>query len=253
MNDRIEELIVSYLHRGSTPEQERELFDACKNNPDVATMLRQHITLSLKLRMLRDKTEVPQETHNALMRRINELKVDPAPVRASRWAWLPSGVAAPRPAWRIASGTALVTVTAMVALFFLIHPFDGDNGGSAGTASITPRTETVIQTRIDTVYQTRTVSKPVYIVRYEHAKVDPENVAGRPTPLPPSTDLAQQENTSQETTPNTKVNSQTKKPVIEPTIADARVPEAPSYLQQYTSMVSSLEKIRLSSTDRVRE
>ena len=28
MNERIEELIIAYLHRGSTPEQERELFEA---------------------------------------------------------------------------------------------------------------------------------------------------------------------------------------------------------------------------------
>ena len=50
MNDRIEELIVSYLHRGSTPEQERELFEACKNNSEVAALLRRHVTMSLKLR-----------------------------------------------------------------------------------------------------------------------------------------------------------------------------------------------------------
>jgi hypothetical protein len=249
MNDRIEELIVAYLHRGSSPEQERELFDACRTNPDVASLLRQHITLSLKLRMLREKTEVPQEVHNALLRRINEMKVESPSVEKARWSWIPDGFRRVRFGWSHLTGTALATGLAVLALFFFTRTDTVPTSGLNGTTASTAGADTVLLTRVDTVYQTRTLSKPVYIVRYE--KRAPEQNP-TPSPLPadaPSTDVAQ--------APRVPVNIEP--PAIrpandaQPSIAQIMPIETPSYLQQYTTMVTSLEKVRLSSTDRVRE
>src|SRR5512143_2705107 len=106
MNERIEELILAYLHRGSTPDQERELFEACKADPEAAKLLRRHVILSLKLRQLREDTEVPAESRNQLLVRINEEQArlaaeHPAkvvtgniPVRRFGWAHLFGGALA---------------------------------------------------------------------------------------------------------------------------------------------------------------
>jgi hypothetical protein len=251
MNDRIEELIVAYLHRGSTPDQERELFEACKSNPEVAALLRQHISMSLKLRMLRDKTEVPLETHNALMRRINEMKIAPTPERKPIWSWLPIRSKVTQLGWRHLTGTALATAAAMIALFFLTRPASLDGNRELKALAAAP--DTVLLTRVDTVFQARTVSKPVYIVRYEKRQDDPSVAIEKPSPSANAENLAQNNATGEDITGGDAANTQEEKPAITPSLADSHLPETPSYLQQYASMVSSLEKVHLSSSDRVRQ
>lgn len=252
MNERIEELIVCYLHRGSTPEQERELFEACRNDPDVATQLRQHIALSLKLRMLRDKTEVPQETHNALMRRINELRVNPESDPRQRRAWIPFLGGGTSTAWRPIFGTALVTAAVTIAVFALLRPAAIEIPSGGGDASFA-RPDTVLLTRVDTVFRTKTVSRPVYIVRYQERPDQPGiNPVKNQVDLPSTAEAVRQDDAGEaesETHPARKDIT----PVSHPTIAETQVQEAPSYIRQYTAMVSSLEQIRVAASDRIRE
>ncbi len=71
MNERLNELTELFLYRGCTPEQEKELFEACLHNPQMAEALRQQLLLSLKIRQLRDRAEVPADVRNELFRKIN--------------------------------------------------------------------------------------------------------------------------------------------------------------------------------------
>ncbi len=182
MNERIQELITVYLHRGSTPAQERELFEACKNDPEVAEHLRQHLILSLKLRRLRDDITVEDTLHAAVSRRISRL--------AEKDAAVPSAVEAPR-----ATGTAHATgianaagiadaaapprryglrhvfgsavATAAAALLLFLFLPDGGNTPPAQRAEMRPAADTVLVVQRDTVLQVREVERPVYIVRTE--------------------------------------------------------------------------------------
>ena len=90
MNERLQELMESFLHRGCTPEEETELFDACLNDPHAAEAVRQQLILSLKIRKLRDEAEVPLEVRNELFRKINTIAAEtPAePERKRAFAWL---------------------------------------------------------------------------------------------------------------------------------------------------------------------
>ncbi|MBI5645907.1 MAG: hypothetical protein HY962_03170 [Ignavibacteriae bacterium] len=248
MNDRIEELIVSYLHRGSTPEQERELFEACKNNSDVAALLRRHVTMSLKLRGLRDATAVPLETRNALLERINSIPVAQLPGHSA-----PVLPARPRGfGWAHLFGTALAGVAATVILFLLFRPAGSGNQGSETFSAA--RIDTVVVTRTETITEYRDVIKPVYITKREATPVVSE-----PTPDPaanhaPAVDVAETivvpPTHNDETVPTVSegvAQDETPAAPIETRIADAH-----PYLQQYNVMLASLEKVRLTPSDRIR-
>ena len=71
MNERLQELVDLFIHRGCTPEQEKELFDACLHDPGAAETVRQQLLLSLKIRGMREQAEVPAEIRNELFRKIN--------------------------------------------------------------------------------------------------------------------------------------------------------------------------------------
>ena len=251
MNDRIEELIVSYLHRGSSPEQEKELFEACRTNPDVANLLRQHISLSLKLRQLRDNTQVPEETHAVLMRRINEIQIEKTSTQKERRSWFPFFDRGRQPVWRPVGTAILATAAFMLALFFFTRPAKEDPGGSATATVSSP--DTILFTRIDTVYQTRTIRRPVYIVRYEKPHQDTKGLKDNALSGDSPSELATTPVTPRGDSHAEPVVSKDVKPESIPAIAESRLPEQSSYMQQYTNMVTSLEKIRLSSGDRIRE
>jgi hypothetical protein len=126
-------------------------------------------------------------------------------------------------------------------------------GTPAGGMATISSPDTVLFTRVDTVFQTRTLRKPVYIVRYEKP--------GTETRIPKDTSPGDtQASDLAGNTDNTGVSSTGEvptpkgvKPAGTPSIAQSNVPEPASYIQQYTNMVTSLEKINLSNSDRVRE
>lgn len=248
MNERIEELIVAYLHRGSTPEQERELFEACRDNADVAQLLRSHLTLSLKLRRLRDDTEVPPALHARLVSRINEIEhqqagtpVDPVIARVS------GGVQRLVFGWRHLVGTAIAGA-ALATMAFLLVP--GRAVEQDATARIVTVTDTLREMRIDTLVTTRTV--------YRSARQASDAVAGRSDAVPQQ---AAPVPVLQDDAPARTEEFAEAAPVRPARSGDAQrrgtAEESPdqvgtSYIEQYTMMVSSIEQIHLTSQDRVR-
>ena len=266
MNERIQELISAYLHRGSTPEQERELFEACSRNPETAELLRQHLVLSLKLHQLRDETEVPTELHNSLLRRINALEAEGVREEERR---IPAAAAAPevrrRFGWAHLLGTGLAG--AAIALLFLLP---GSPDGELAMQPATALRDTVTLVRTDTLLQIREVERPVYIVRDTEPRVQPE--APRPGD---AGELAQQPAPGREVLPEVRrrTTEQPDQPadtdrvfaVTEPDTAEqaplfadnmrpesgTREAKAQNYLEQYNSMLVSVESVRLSSKDRL--
>jgi hypothetical protein len=243
MTERIEELIVAYLHRGSTPEQEQELFEACRSNPDTANLLRQHIVMSLKLRQLRDTVEVPAEARNALLRRLNELPAQEAPPR--RRSVLPAWAMGVRFGLHHLVGVAGATAMLFVG-FLLLRPDTGTVPGTAGMAAL--QRDTVMVTATDTLFLTREVRKPVYIYRAAQEGNSVTGVAVREQPADDGIAEAREPQPEPSVTPPVLPDRGTG----HPSIAANTTPEAPAYLQQYNEMVLSLEKVRLSSSDRVR-
>lgn len=248
MNERIEELIVAYLHRGSTPEQERELFEACRDNADVAQLLRRHLTLSLKLRRLRDETEVPPALHASLVGRINEIEhartVAPvAPIIAK----VSGGVQRLVFGWRHLVGTA-VAGAALATMAFLLIP--GRIVEPGATAQVVTVTDTLREMRIDTLVTTRTIYRSIMRASDPVARRS-EVLPVQPAPVPVLQDDA----------PARTEEFAEVAPVRPARSGDASrrgtADEAPeqtglSYIEQYTTMVSSLEQIHLTSQDRVR-
>lgn len=272
MNERIHELISAYLHRGSTPEQERELFDACSRNPETAELLRQHLVLSLKLHQLRDETTVPPALHNDVLRRINAMEAEGVREEERRSAALPVRTAETnrRFGWAHLLGTGFAGA-AVVALLLLATDTKQQDLASQGLPG-TP--DTVVMVRTDTL--TREIERPVYIVREIASKTaqeqlstaDQEQLAVRT----PSVDDPGQNSADDPGTPNgtgTKDDSGMRqgigladggnaRPVIPPALADnlpaqsaTREEKTQNYLEQYTSMLVSVESVRLSTQDRL--
>lgn len=245
MNERIEELIVAYLHRGSTPEQERELFEACRDNADVAQLLRRHLTLSLKLRRLRDETEVPPALHASLVGRINE--IEHARTVAPVIAKVSGGVQRLVFGWRHLVGTA-VAGAALATMAFLLIP--GRTVEPGATAQVVTVTDTLREMRIDTLVTTRTIYRSIMRASDPVARRS-EALPVQPAPVPVLQDDA----------PARTEEFAEVAPVRPARSGDASrrgtADEAPeqtglSYIEQYTTMVSSLEQIHLTSQDRVR-
>ncbi len=248
MNDRIEDLIVSYLHRGCTPDEEKELFDACKNHPEASSLLRQHIVLSLKLRQLREKSEVPLEVRNALITRINELPPQPEEVLTRHEVALERRM---RFGWLHLTGASLVGATAVALLFLLSKP---EQRPMEPLMTDRPQTDTVLLSRVDTVIQFRPAAVP------RSKQVASQN---SPAPLRSVMD-ADSRGISQVQDGGTNDTSANQIPVLEqrdihaaPILLDKK-PHAladikqPSYLEQYQTMVSTLEKVTITMNDKVR-
>jgi len=242
MNERIEELTIAYLHKGSTPEQEQELFDACKENPEISEYLRQHLILSLKLRQLRDKTEVPLEARNAVISAINAIHIDDA-APARKYA----PVAAPRFGWRHVFGSALATAALSAALFFSLKTENPTQQSVAQAVSIH---DTLCVLQVDTVTQVREIQKPVYIARNEPAPVT------APDRLNP--DVSSQVDVSSiDLDKNIPVQPKTVSPKLLDTVTMeqghlAAQDDASSYLEYYKSMLSTLKIVHITPSDRIR-
>ena len=170
MNEHIQELISAYLHPGSTPEQEKELFEACRNDPEAAEHLRQHLIMSLKLRRLRDDVTVSSELHASLERRIDAIDLPEETEEVQ-----PVAVPVTNRGLRLAHlfGTGLATAAAAVILVLLL-PADPEPGLPSETAVLLKPSDTVYVIERDTVRQIREIERPVYIVRNAPAESDAE-------------------------------------------------------------------------------
>jgi hypothetical protein len=242
MNDRIEELILAYLHRGSTPEQERELFEACKSDATTANMLRQHLIMSLKLRQLRDQTQVPLDVQNSLLRRVNETVIaeEPAPIAAVAPARRGFG-------WAHLFGASMATAAAAIALFVALLP-GATELQPKDSAAVTLR-DTVLLTRTDTLVQVRTVRTPSNIARA--AAPAPALPQGNTPDQSANPGLARQEAPAPVPTP-VSAEEIASLPVDPPTLASNHLNDQPTFLEQYNTMLVSIERVRLTAEDRVR-
>lgn len=290
MNNRIHELISAYLHRGSTPEQERELFDACSRNPETAELLRQHLVLSLKLRQLRDETEVPPALHNHVLRRINTMEAEGVREEERQAAAVPpiTTQASRRFGWMHLLGTGFAGAAVVALLLFATNTAEPDLASQVVPA--TP--DTVVMVRTDTL--TREIERPVYIVRNtapkatpdQHDADAPEQIAqqtlpvdapaqvgtdnsGRQVDTGTLVDSRRQNDSGRQNDSRTQNDTGTQEgsglagndrvpPVISPALADnlpsttaSREEKTQNYLEQYTSMLVSVESVRLSTQDRL--
>jgi hypothetical protein len=240
MNEHIEELIVAYLHRGLTQEQESELFRACSNDPDVANQLRNHVVLSLKLRQLRDEVQVPREVRNSLLERINTIAIEHEPEKEEHRVRFGFSTGVFR--WRHMLGTAL-SGAALAILGFAV--FSGGEQTLQGSGQVTAaNTAPTAVTRIDTVY--RDVPHNVYITRSVTRQAQPGMEPGIAinTPSPRS-------DAPSPLTPAIAENV----PAIPPEInlSTEKPGQQEQFVVQYNAMLASLEKVKLSSNDRVRD
>lgn len=284
MNEHIQELISAYLHRGSTPEQERELFDACRRDPEIAEQLRQHLILSLKLRGLRDDVTVSPSLHAAVAQRIAEASAPAASPDAEHE--IAAAPAPPPRRFRLAHlfGTGVATAAAAAALVLLLLP-ETDPGSARSTQPVANLADTVYIVEKDTVTQLREVTRTVYIAAAENAaggeKVRAvENAHPRAgTPVQDGgTDLAQRSdgpspredsaprpaNIADETAPDAARPADPVSPSGNPagmedrSFADARPVEPLStraqtknYLEQYNAMLVAVASVQLTSADRI--
>lgn len=266
MNERIQGLISAYLHRGSTPEQEQELFDACSRNPETAELLRQHLILSLKLHTLRDAVEVPTDLHHSLLGRINALEAETAThaaraprTRATDTRAVP--VATPgRFGWVHLFGTGLAGAAAVLLLSFWIDGADPDL--TRRDVPVSPDTVTIVRT--DTLTRIQEVARPVYLVRERAPALPADRIPGtggqeEPTAGfagQPTDDAAGSEGIAANVSNNNTLLSDSMPEESGPVIADisagsSRVTKTRNFLAQYTSMLVSVESVSLSTKDRL--
>ncbi len=239
MNEQIHELISSYLSGGNTPEQDRELFEACSKRPETAELLRSHLMLSLKLRSLREQTEVPADVRNSLLLRVNELQAErerhsvhesPPRERVNRFGWAHI------------LGSTIATAAAAAALFMLLPE------STPPTSTALQAVDTVRIVQRDTIVQTRDITRPVYITRVIREKpvIDIENLVDT---SPPS------DNRESDATVTVPIIA----PVLEnvshaeaiPVKEQLRQAKVNQYLDQYNSMLASVETVQLTSRDRI--
>lgn len=257
MNDRILELISAYLHRGSTPEQERELFEACSRNPETAELLRQHLILSLKLHTLRDDVQVPAELHNNLLGRINALEAEGIAREAAQPRIVPEQ-SRRRFGWAHLLGTGIAGAACALALLIW-------TGGPESDTALQPMAEvqdTVFITRTDTLTQLREVDRPVYIVRNVPSPVRdmPRADESPDLTLQSRTEPAAQNGIAGTDIRKDENRADTDRAPVEsaPLLADlrqadvvAREVKTQNFLEQYNSMLVSVESVQLSAKDRL--
>jgi hypothetical protein len=285
MNDRIQELITAYLHRGATPAQERELFEACSRQPETAELLRSHLVLSLKLRNLRDETHAPLDARNNVLRRINTLETEGIQRETTRSGQRGNKRRDATFNWLQLTTTAAATA-ALVAALFLWYP-DNDNAART-TLPIAHLPDTVYIVEKDTVTQILEIERPVTIVRTITASseiddaaapaaitpvrdprsletdagaesgfaeaMEPEAMEDAASPL--STDAEQDLITAAEsdTTDGQNKAESTRHGQNLPPVTAEMLPleeRTQTYLEQYNTMLVSVESVRISAKDRI--
>ncbi|MFZ1731789.1 MAG: hypothetical protein WBQ23_15935 [Bacteroidota bacterium] len=263
MNERIQELISAYLHRDTTPEQERELFEACNRNPETSELLRQQLVLSLSIRNLREEVQVPTELRNDVLRRINTLEAEglhdsePLPYETIQEPRRRFG-------WVHLLGTGLATAACAVAVVLL-----SGNPDEQGLASIQPVAlqDTVYIVKNDTITQLRQVDRPVYIVRTAPEAPAPQHPDSRDAAEfaqkaertgTTETGIAPESGSQRDrdTRPSSadKFTNQENTPLLadnQPSESVLREAKKESYIEQYNTMLVSVETVQLSSKDRI--
>jgi hypothetical protein len=265
MNERIQELISAYLLRDTSPEQERELFEACSRHPETSELLRQHLILSLKLRSLREEVQVPTELQNDVLRSINTLEAEGLREEVQN---VPVTKAEPghRFGWAHLLGTGFATAACAVAI--VLWNGSTDERGTTTLQQVAQTQDTVFIVKKDTVTQLREIDRPVYIVR-----TVPEIPAPDRAVTNDAGELAQQQDrTSRSAETGTALNSDAPRDADLPSVpvgdsearekttlfADnhahetiAREAKKENYLEQYNTMLVSVESVQLSSKDRI--
>jgi hypothetical protein len=237
MTDHIQELISSYLHGGTTPEQERELFETCARHPETAELLRRHLLLSLKIRGLREQTDVPAELRNTLLLRLNELQ-------AARMRNTPATIPVerkPRFGWGHVLSSAMASA-AIAVLVFLLLPSRPD------TPSVVTVTDTVRVVERDTVLQIHEINRPVYITR---ASVDDGRLQHNPIEESAADVSIAEQPIEDETQPRTSPPANETYVEALPLREIERRAKVNQYLEQYNSMLASVETVRLTRNDRI--
>jgi hypothetical protein len=265
MNERIQELISAYLHRDTTPEQERELFEACSRHPETSELLRQQLVLSLKIRSLREDVKVPTELQNDVLRRINTLEAAGLQAEGHR-SFETAEEPRRRFGWAHLFGTGLATAACAVAVVLLSR-----SPGEQGLTSVqlvAQLQDTVYIVKQDTITQLREIDRPVYIVR----TIPSEPVPDRPTPnadgeiarqpdrnaTSPETVIALDTGTRRDENllpaSDSKMGTQGSNPLFaenQPLESALREAKKDNYIEQYNSMLVSVETVQLSSKDRI--
>ncbi len=263
MNERIQELISAYLHRGSTPEQERELFEACSRNPETAELLRQHLVLSLKLRGLRDEVQVPSDLRNDVLLRINALEADGIRNEEAQSAAATGTSSRRRFGFAHLFGTGLATAACAVAIVLLSGDPDPESAGLL--QPVAQAQDTVYIVKKDTVTQLREVDRPVYIVRnapaapvlQEPSATDQGELASEALAAPESRAEAERTTRPEPPAPVTPASVPTRagdSPTlaeVQPREVATREAKTENFIEQYNSMLVSVETVRLSSKDRI--
>jgi hypothetical protein len=242
MNERLQELVDLFLHRGCSPEQEKELFDTCLQDPQAAETVRQQLLLSLKIRQLRDEEEVPAGLRNELFRKINLIAAEETHVEKQRkpaFAWL-SGF---RLGW---SHAMVATATAALALFFFWNSDNTSMDSGTETTMFTAVTDTFMIHSVDTVREIREVEVPVYVNRPSIAE------DSNPSETPDN-QIVSDDDQSQPALA-TLTPDQGLQPGDEAELVNARGLEVEhgSYMERYNEMVVTMDKVQLTDDDRVR-
>ncbi|MBR9977318.1 MAG: hypothetical protein KFH87_04450 [Bacteroidetes bacterium] len=282
MNERIQELITAYLHRGSTPEQERELFEACSRQPETAELLRSHLILSLKLRTLRDDTYAPTDVRNEVLRRINVLESEALQQEETQKAKRRERTPHAGFGWAKFTATAAATA-ALVSALFLLYP---DNEDSTLTPlPIAQLPDTVYIVTKDTVTQIREIERPATIVRtvpatrlqdedtarddfaphsnprtvatggmanqHENNTVTEADIPGHPATDADMAHVSETDPVDEEHPVATDMPEE-ERPTLAGT-ADTlpRAEKTQTYIEQYNSMLVSVESVQISSKDRI--
>ncbi len=274
MNEHIQELISAYLHRGSTPEQERELFDACRRDPEIAEQLRQHLILSLKLRSLRDDVSVPPSLHDAVARRI-DAEATAARSDTPETGSLHAAAPAPPPRrFRLAHlfGTGLATAAAAAALVLLLLP-DSAPLTQRDAMPVADLADTVYIVKNDTVTAIREVTRTVYVAAAENDPATgdtpgidegaqiaehrpPAEQHGNAASPPESAEMPGAQDTDRQDIPQPPADEHVD---AEDTFyADARPIEqrnsreqTKNYLEQYNAMLVTVASVQLTGADRI--
>jgi hypothetical protein len=275
MNEHIQELITAYLHRGSSPEQEQELFDACRRDPEIAEQLRQHLILSLKLRSLRDDVTVEPALHDAVKRRIaaadDAAHAGVVPDMESRHAAAP---APPPRRFRLVHlfGTGVATAAAAAALVLLLLP-DSAPLSRREAMPVANLADTVYIVKKDTVTQLREVTRTVYVAEAEKrsapadaAIVDADaQIAEHRLPPEQHENAPSRQSTEAATPPSDNERAEASAPPADKAadaedtfFAEARPIEERSmrdrtqnYLEQYNAMLVTVASVRLTDADRI--
>ena len=241
MNDKIKELLEAFLYGDATPDQERELLELTQHHPEVAEELRQQMVLSLKIRQLRERENVPLEVRNSLLRTINTMAAENTKKEEraqKRSAWLPKL----RLGWSHAA-VALGAV-AIMYFFFLGSPETKiQPAAQEGIASNTFDTVTIVQT--DTVREVQQVRVPVRGTQVAEVREEPApSREAAPREMPQRTVEPQKAAEPDRTDALADADSRNSRADYQSTPASMK--------EEYRDMMLSTETVELTQDDRVR-